>query len=445
MASTASPKILRVALVQGHKITEERHFRRRGDVTVGQDAKNTFVVPVSSLPSTFPVFEHKNNQYFLQFDEDMDGRVRLGTADVDFAALRDQGLAKKRGNYYVLPLSETARGTVRFGEVTLLFQFSSPPPEPSRAVMPEEIRGAFWRSMDRVFMGVLAGSLFLHFTGAFLIARAELPPEPELTLDQLDDRFAKVLIPVKKEPEKVVEADGGADKKEEVKKETKKEESKAAANDAGGGDAAAKKAAIQQKVASKGLLKILGSSGGGAGAFEDVLGSGTGTADIASALSGAGGVGVATADAVAGGGPRGGGSGNVAGIGDLGTSGGGNVNLGGKTDVKVSGTVKDATPDVESADVDRDALARYVRARLKAITSCYEKELKRNPSLKGKVVVRFSITTSGRAGDIDIEENTVGSEAVGACIKTVIRGWVFPFKPEDDVPVAYPFVFSPAS
>jgi TonB family protein len=85
-----------------------------------------------------------------------------------------------------------------------------------------------------------------------------------------------------------------------------------------------------------------------------------------------------------------------------------------------------------------------VKARLKAIQHCYEKELKRNPSLKGKVVVRFSIMPSGRTGDIEIEENTLGNDAVGACIRTAIRGWTFPFKPDDEVPVAYPFVFSPA-
>ena len=67
------------------------------------------------------------------------------------------------------------------------------------------------------------------------------------------------------------------------------------------------------------------------------------------------------------------------------------------------------------------------------------------PSMKGKVVVRFNISTSGRATDIDIEENSLGNDAVGACIKSIIRTWVFPFKPDSDVPVAFPFVFSPAT
>src|SRR5262249_23324251 len=153
------------------------------------------------------------------------------------------------------------------------------------------------------------------------------------------------------------------------------------------------------------------------------------------------GVGVATADTV-GGGPKGGGSGSAASIGDLGTSGGGNVNLGAKGDAKISGRVREAAPEVESSDVDREALARYVRQRLKAITGCYEKELKRNPSLKGKVVIRFNIKASGRADDIEVEENSLGNDAVASCIRAVIRGWIFPFKPGEDVSVTYPFVFT---
>jgi outer membrane biosynthesis protein TonB len=441
MSSPGSDKILRVALVQGHKITEERHFRKRHDITVGQDSKNTFVIPASNLPESVPVFEYKSGQYHLVFADHMDGRVRLGTADVDFASLRDQGLAKKRGPVYVLPLPETARGTVRLGEVTLLFQFATPPPEPKKTELPETLQGSVWQSMDRLFFTILAISLLFHFGGATFIAMTPKPVEEEVALDELPDRFAKVLIPPKPAEPEPVKVDQGTEQKEE-KKEDKDTSKKA---EKGGGDPAAKKAALANKVASKGLLKILGSSGGGGGAFEDVLGGGTGAGDIASALAGAGGVGVATADAVGGGGAKGGGTGAVAGIGDLGTSGGGKVNVGAKVDARVEGRVKDAAPEVESSNVDRDALARYVKARLKAIQNCYEKELKRNPSLKGKVMVRFTITKAGRTGDIDIEENTMGNEGVASCIRTVIRSWIFPFKPDDDVPVSYPFVFSPAS
>jgi hypothetical protein len=189
-------------------------------------------------------------------------------------------------------------------------------------------------------------------------------------------------------------------------------------------------------------LKVLGGNGG-QGALADVLGGSTGAGDIAQALNGASGVNVADANSA--GGPKGAGSGKQAGIGDLGTSGGGNVNLGAKADAHVAGRVADSTPEVDSSDVDPAAIARYVKLRIKSITACYERELKRSPTLKGKVSVRFSIMPTGRTGNVEVEENTLGNEAVAACIKTTIRSWVFPMKPSAEAPVSYPFVFSPAS
>ncbi len=430
-------KNLRVALIQGSKITEDRSLKRRGPITLGTDSRNTFVVPVSNLPPAYTLFEYINNQYTLVFTEQMDGKVKVGDADLSFAALKQQGLAKKRGSHYALPLNENMKGRVSVGEVSLLFQFVTPPPEPPRPELPPGVKGSFFAGLDQFFFTILAVSLFIHFSGASYIACQPMPEERELSLDELPDRFAKIMMPVqidKPPPPKVVEK--GPEKKEDAKEE-KKEEAKVASP-------ADKKAAMEKRVASKGLLKILGSAGG-AGALEDVLGNSTGGAAISDALNGAGGVGVATADSLAAGGPKGGGAGAAAGIGDLGTSGAGNVNIGSKGDTVIRGRVADAAPEVESKDVDREALARYVRSRKAAIQGCYEKELKRNPSLKGKVVVRFTITKMGRASEIGIEEDTMGNEAVGSCIKAIIRGWVFPFKPEDDVPVAYPFVFSPAS
>lgn len=430
--TSAGLKILRVGIIQGGKIIEERHVRRPESVSVGQDAKNTFVVPASNLPATFPVFDFRGTHYYLLFTERMDGRVRIGERDLDFATLRAQKLAQKRGTLYALPLDESAKGKVQLGEVTLLFQFVPPPPAPARMALPKEFRGTVWSSLDHVFFAILAASVLLNFSGAACIALSPKPPDTDVTLDELPDRFAKLLVPPKPpEPEKPKEEAKGEEKVE--KKEAPKKKEKPASEEA-------RKVAIAQKVQSKGILKILGASGG-QGALKDLLGEGTGTQDVASALKGAqGGVVVATTGGV--GGPRGGGAGSAAGIGDVGTTGGGNVSLGSKGDARVSGKVAAAAPEVDSADVDREALARYIKARLTAIRGCYEKELKRNPTLKGKVVVRFNITPAGRAADIRIEENTVGSSEVGLCIQSLMRSWVFPFKPPDEVPVQYPFVFT---
>ncbi|HEX5752285.1 MAG TPA: AgmX/PglI C-terminal domain-containing protein [Archangium sp.] len=444
-------RILRVGLLQGTRILEERHLHKPGDFTVGQDPKNSLVLPLPELPASFPVFEYRASQYNLVFTDDMRGRVNLGSSDVDFQTLRTQGMAMERGMQYVLPLQESARGVVELDEdLRLFFQFIQPLPASEAPRLPPDLQGGSWRSMDRLFFGILAASLLLHFSGAALIISSDPPPEPELELDQLDDRFARVLMPPKvEEPKKqatdTAQAAADTEKdKPQANDSDDKPASDTASRPSTPEEAAARRAEVAKKVAGKGLLKILGSSGGGGGAFSDVLGGSTGGGDIAQALAGAGGVGIATEASVGANGPRGGGEGKVAGIGDLGTSGGGKVDLGSKKEVEISGRVSAATPEVDSSDVDREALARYIKTRLKAIQGCYEKELKRNPSLKGKVMVRFNILPSGRTGDIEIEENTLGSDAVASCIRTVVRGWVFPFKPDDEVPVAYPFVFTPA-
>ena len=442
----AGHKLLRIALIQGSKITEDRTLKKRASVSVGQNATNTFVVPVSNLPPSFTLLEIVNDQYSLVFTSAMDGKVWVNGQDLALADIISRGLAKQRNkDSYVLPITDASKGRVVLGEVSLMFQFVAPPPVAPKPQLPVEVKGSLLKQVDQFFFLVLAASLFVHFSGATFIACQPVPEERELTLDELPDRFVKAMMPVEvKPPPQQETSDKGNEKKDEPK-----EDKKDAVADKKGEkpptNASQQKAELQAKVAKSGLLKVIGSAAGGAGAFEDVLGGSSGVGDVASALSGASGVGVATADSLAAGGPKGGTAGSAAGIGDLGTTGGGNVALAEKGTATVKGGVKMETPDVESSDVDREKLAAYVRARKGAIQQCYEKELKRNPSLKGKVVVRFSITPAGRTSDIDIEENTLGNEAVASCIKTTIRGWVFPFKPDSEVPVAYPFVFAPAS
>lgn len=289
-------------------------------------------------------------------------------------------------------------------------------------------------------MSILALSLFLHFSVVFAVGRREARSQDEITLEELPDRFVKMLVPEKPpEPPKAPEG-------EKAEGEKKDQKAKKPGKDTAPKDEATRKAEITAKVQSKGLLKILGAVSDGSGsAIEDVLGMGGASQDIASALAGAGGVGVATGDALAAGRRAGTGTGSAAGIGDLATSGGGNVALGegGVGQARISGRVMDQAPEVESASCDRDAITRFVKMRIRAIQGCYERELKRNVTLRGKVVVRFTIGETGRVTEVEIDENTLGNDAVVSCIRTTVKLWVFPIK-GNECPVAYPFVFQAA-
>jgi hypothetical protein len=150
-------------------------------------------------------------------------------------------------------------------------------------------------------------------------------------------------------------------------------------------------------------------------------------------------------DPGAGGGRKGGGQGGAASIGDLRTSGGGSVGYGAKAEVKVSGSVHADDVEVDSAEIDQQKLGAFVRARMGLIKACYENALKRNPSLKGKISVRFTILETGGLADVTAAVNTLAAPEVSTCIVGTMRTWRTQFRPTGPVTVEYPFVFSPVN
>ena len=436
-------KVLRIGVIQAGKIVEERVLPARQAVTLGTSSKNTIVVPLANAPESVVVFAYQGDRYILQFEQGAEGRVQGPQGAADLSALVSQGVAKPAGKICSVPVNEDQRGKLVIGEITLLWQFVAPPAEVPKPALPKEAKGAHFKSMDRLFSVVLVVSFALHSGFYIALANTELPKE--VTLEEIPDRYAKVLIPERmpKPPEKKEE------KKAEVaaqQRQEKAEEKKAETQEQVAQKKAARAAAVAKAVQSKGILKVLGAlgPGTGGGAVADVFGSGGGMGDVASALSGAGGVAVAT-DPGAGGGRKGGGEGGAASIGNLATTGGGKVGLGTKTEVKVSGSVAAEEAEVDSSDIDQGKLGAFVRARMGLIKACYENALKRNPGLKGKISIRFTILETGALSDISTAQNSLGSAEVASCIMNTMRSWRTQFRPSGPVTVEYPFVFQPVN
>lgn len=439
--SAQQPKVLRVGVILGGKIVEERVFAPRQPITVGSGPKNTLVVKQAGFPESAPLFTWSGDQYRLHFAEGFEGTVQSPHGQADFGALISQGLAKRQGGLFEVPVTDAQRGKVAVGEVSLLWQFVAQPPEAPRTALPKEAKGNHFQSMDRLFVTVLVISLLVHGGTYVALANTELPPE--VTLEEIPDRYAKVLIPERlpKPPEPPKEETGA--KREEKPVEKAAEKKPAETTEQQAARKAARAAAVAKAVQSKGILKVLGAlgPGTGSGAVADVFGAGGGMTDVASALSGAGGVAVAT-DPGAGGGRKGGGEGGAASIGTLATSGGGTVAYGAKTEVKVTGTVATEEAEVDSSEIDQQKLAAFIKARMSAIKGCYENALKRNPNLRGKITIRFTILETGGLADIESATNTMNAADVAACIMGTMRSWRTPFKPSGPVTVEYPFVFS---
>lgn len=131
--------------------------------------------------------------------------------------------------------------------------------------------------------------------------------------------------------------------------------------------------------------------------------------------------------------------GSGTGVGSLGTLGRG----GGLGARNASPGVLRAEAPAAVGKLDPEIIRRVVRARFAKFRACYEKGLTANPSLQGKVTVRFVIGQDGAVVSAANDGSTLSDKNVVQCVVNAFQEISFP-KPENGVVVVkYPIVFSP--
>jgi outer membrane biosynthesis protein TonB len=454
--ATPKLKILRIGIIQGGRIVEERLVRKRESITIGQSAKNTFVVLSDALPRNWLLFEASGPQYVAHFSDGMDARIAVGNEIISLSQLKQTGKIQKRGASWVLPLDERARGKITLADMTILFQFVTPPPPQPRPQLPASVRGSALSDVDWFFATVAGVSFLLHLIFVIYLRNVDWPRKPDI--EAVPDRFVQMVVKKeekKPEEKKVVdetkpEDDKKKDEKkkgdDEEKKQPKKElsdEEKAKLAEAKAKADAERRARLADQVKQTGLLKLLGAKAEGDGSIADVLGKGDVDRDQEKAFQGVGGVGVASGnDQLRGIKSGGSGSGRVADVGGL--RGGGSIAGGGTgagvAEKTVKASLKTEAPAVDG-ELDPNMVAKEVKSRLGAIKACYERALKRNPNLSGKVVIHWTITQAGTVSGVDVEQDTLGDAEVASCIKALVARWRFPAPSGGSVDVSFPFVF----
>jgi hypothetical protein len=443
-----APKILRIGIIQGSKIVEERLVRRRENVTIGQSAKNTFVVPASNaLPRSFTLFEVGPQGYVLNFADGMDGRVSLGDQVVALPALRQK--APKKGDLWHVQLNDRSRGKVVIGDVTVLFQFVAPPPVQPRPQLPPSVRSSLLQNLDWMLVAVVAGSFLVHFGFVVYLRNIDWPRKPDI--EEIPDRFVQMIVPKKIEEKKPDVALAAKEEKKDDKSGSKgkggdgKKAGPKAPRDpeAEARAAAERRARLVAATQQMGVLKILGSRGEN-GALADLVKGGDVSGDADKVFASVGGVGVAGAGA--GGGLRSakgaGGTGSLRGGGSLRASGPGEVGTGERGgEHAVKAVVKDSAPVDVDGSLDPGVIAKEIRGRLGAVKACYESGLKRNPSIGGKLQLRFEVSSVGKVTSAEIETDTMHDDEVASCIKARVMSWRFPAPAGGSVQFSYPFIF----
>ncbi len=465
MPQGISDKVLRVGVIQNGRILDEQVFRKAETVFIGDSEKAHFTVPSSFLSGKFPMFYFRSGHYELVLTGKMTGKIFFKGEPREVEDLIKSGTLKRRGDDYVLPISEDHRGKILIGNAIVLFQFVVPSPKPPKLRLPKSIRGSWTQHFDWPFVSIeLVVMVFGYFFFAIYLMNVPKPEPVELT--DVPNRFAKLIAPELEAKDEVIEEKEIEDKtpKEEkevdpnatatstkaVKKVAEKQEEAAPKRNEKPRDASTiqheesvRVAEMQKKVAGKGLLKMIGSVGeGGTGGFiSDVLGDGGKDRDIDSALSGVKQIGVATSSSQR---SRKGDAGAVetAKIDDLKVEKSeGAVAVKGRAEKAVVGKASVGKTEVDGA-VDSASVAKTIKGSSAAVKRCYDKALLANPTLKGKVSVTILINEKGRVESIDIAEDTLKDAETIKCIKGVISRLRFP-KPEGGpASVTFPFMFS---
>jgi len=70
-----------------------------------------------------------------------------------------------------------------------------------------------------------------------------------------------------------------------------------------------------------------------------------------------------------------------------------------------------------------DQVTRVVLAHNRAIQDCFKQALKKQPELKGKIVVRFSVKPDGSVDLVEIIQTTINYDPMLRCVVNRIRRW----------------------
>lgn len=111
-------------------------------------------------------------------------------------------------------------------------------------------------------------------------------------------------------------------------------------------------------------------------------------------------------------------------------------------DTKVESTDNQKTEDLSNKEA-LEIIKRTVESYMGGLRYTYNKQLRKNPDLQGRVTVAITINNKGQVETAKVAESTMGSPEMEQEIVAKIKHWTFPPVLHKTTTVTYPFVFLP--
>jgi len=417
--------------------------QKASQFTVGRDLNCSFTIESEIFPKRHRLVRRRGGVDFLMVPDGIacdlvsraskDERVSLRT-------LSGIGVILKENGCYAIPFRTGTAALLKVGEMTIgVESISGGIDSPKKDQLPLEYRFARPSKTDQIFFAILSLCFLLTFFGVWQIKQIPFPDRTDL--EEIDKRYAKLVLETPTVSHDLFQFEQPKAETQEPQtppepKENPKEKAEPKPTKSEPAEQNAQKTA-----AGKGLLAHLNQKSGLGGMLE--------SRELKNALQG---VGVLTTKRPAGqriGGPAfafreaSGVEEMVAGI--AARSGGGPGGGDGKTVTAIGNPFNVSGSGVAHRLRSQAEIDRVIRQHLEGIRFLYERHLRTNPNLQGRVTLRFTIAADGTVTGCEMVSSTLANAEFQSEMIKRIRLWRFPTIGESSgsVSVVYPFTFLP--
>jgi len=451
---------LKLRIEQNGKITD-RHLRGNEEFTVGRNLDNDVILYGEKFPKRLRMFVPTHSGYELRLADDTRGEVVYDKSRLTFSDLLQHDLLPKRDGSPALPLTPGKSGHLILDGIRIDFNFDGANSAALQFDGFSPVR-AFTKSLteDISFKVLVAVLIFIQFIAVQWASTVKIKP-PELadqtrlfqkvqkiaaTFKSAEALRPKTAAPVKTESSaESSKAEKSAEKKDETKTAEAREKKGFGSDKPGEG----------VDVSNMGALVLLG----GTGASND-------GSDLIRKLTEEG-LAKSVDQAMAGGKLSAGrsqtGNGNadldkILAFGELGSGKGGNSSIDdilkndvskNKPAVKLEKTGKARLEQLGKVSGSQEAMGARTEESLRKVLSenmgrltyLYNKYLKTNPNIGGKVEVEVTIGADGAVANAVILSSEIIIDDFKREILAAIRRWKYDAITQGQVKVVYPIIF----
>lgn len=456
------PKVLRIGVLADARISEERVVRENETVTIGSDPSCTIVITGPDAPEKHTLFARRDGRWSLSFAPKLEGRALVDG--------KVRALSELFGAETQLSLDETARGKVTLAGVSVLFQFVAPPPVAPKPQLPQAILHKPLREQDWRYNACLAGFMALGFVG---MGYVEYGYDPEVEAVDIREEVRLVRLesrPAEPEPEvnqaaNAPEAPTSNTPAPNAPRNNPRNQSTARntapstprQSDEDRINAAMRSAdraaeAVMRALDNSTDFRAIANAIDGNRSAVAMVRNGQGLMDgSVEALANSTGVRTATNNnasinrngLIASNAPNGntlGRPGRVDGPGEIATTTAPREERIIRTRVTSSGPViDDPMPGTPTNEI-----VAVFRRNIGGVQSCYNRALRNNPDLRGRIEISFSIGTTGRVIGSPRVSGISNADELNTCVSGRVRSYVFPVL-EEATPVMFPVTLEPGN